>query len=107
MAGKQDEINSVSAGLNAGADAVMGALGGLSSVGDFAATTEAVTGEMTGGIGSIPDISSSLGSALSFANVVTNVFAGELKPKQALQISINLVLVVLLDQIVKLQVLVD
>ena len=84
ISGKQDEINTVSAGLNAGADAVMGALGGLSSVGDFAATTEAVTGEMTGGIGSIPDISSSLGSALSFANVVTNVFAGELKPKQAL-----------------------
>ena len=63
----------------------MGALGGLSSVGDFAATTGSVqTGGMTGGIGSIPDISSSLGSALSFANVVTNVFAGELKPKQAL-----------------------
>ena len=44
ISGKQDEINSVSAGLNAGADAVMGALGGLSSVGDFAATTESVTG---------------------------------------------------------------
>ncbi len=84
ISGKQDEINTVSAGLNAGADAVMGALGGLSSVGDFAATTEEVTGEMTGGIGSIPDISSSLGSALSFFNIVTNVFSGELKPKQAL-----------------------
>ena len=84
ISGKQDEINSVSAGLNAGADAVMGALGGLSSVGDFAATTGQSAGEMTGGIGNIPDISSSLGSALSFANVVTNVFAGELKPKQAL-----------------------
>ena len=32
ISGKQDEINTVSAGLNAGADAVMGALGGLSSV---------------------------------------------------------------------------
>ena len=30
--------------MNAGADAVMGALGGLSSVGDFASTAEAVTG---------------------------------------------------------------
>ena len=84
IGGKQDEINSVSAGLNAGADAVMGALGGLSSVGDFAATAGQVSGGIAGGIGSIPDISSSLGSALSFANVVTNVFAGELKPKQAL-----------------------
>lgn len=84
IGGKQDEINSVSAGLNAGADSVMGALGGLSSVGDFAATAGQVSGGITGGIGSIPDISSSLGSALSFANVVTNVFAGELKPKQAL-----------------------
>ena len=81
---KQDEINSVSAGLNAGADSVMGALGGLASVGDFAATAGEVTGEMAGGIGSIPDISSSLGSALGFANVISNVFAGELKPKQAL-----------------------
>ena len=84
IGGKQDEINSVSAGLNAGADAVMGALGGLSSVGDFAATAGQVSGGIAGGIGNIPDISSSLGSALSFANVVTNVFAGELKPKQAL-----------------------
>ena len=84
IGGKQDEINSVSAGLNAGADAVMGALGGLSSVGDFAATAGQVSGGIAGGIGSIPDISSSLGSALSFANVVTNVFSGELKPKQAL-----------------------
>ena len=84
IGGKQDEINSVSAGLNAGADAIMGALGGLSSVGDFAATAGQVSGGIAGGIGSIPDISSSLGSALSFANVVTNVFAGELKPKQAL-----------------------
>jgi len=84
IGGKQDEINSVSAGLNAGADAIMGALGGLSSVGDFAATAGEVSGGITGGIGSIPDISSSLGSALSFANVVTNVFSGELKPKQAL-----------------------
>ena len=84
IGGKQDEINSVSAGLNAGADAVMGALGGLSSVGDFAATAGEVSGGIAGGIGSIPDIASSLGSALSFANVVTNVFAGELKPKQAL-----------------------
>ena len=84
IGGKQDEINSVSAGLNAGADAIMGALGGLSSVGDFAATAGEVSGGIAGGIGSIPDISSSLGSALSFANVVTNVFSGELKPKQAL-----------------------
>ena len=84
IGGKQDEINSVSAGLNAGADAVMGALGGLSSVGDFAATAGQVSGGIAGGIGNIPDISSSLGSALSFANVITNVFAGELKPKQAL-----------------------
>ena len=84
IGGKQNEINSVSAGLNAGAESVMGALGGLSSVGDFAATAGQVTGGMAGGLGGIPDISSSLGSALSFANVVTNVFAGELKPKQAL-----------------------
>ena len=84
IGGKQDEINSVSAGLNAGADAIMGALDGLSSVGDFAATAGEVSGGIAGGIGSIPDISSSLGSALSFANVVTNVFSGELKPKQAL-----------------------
>ena len=84
IGGKQDEINSVSAGLNAGADAIMGALGSISSVGDFAATAGEVSGGIAGGIGSIPDISSSLGSALSFANVVTNVFSGELKPKQAL-----------------------
>ena len=65
---------------------------------------EAVTEKLTGGIGSIPDISSSLGSVEFY--VVTNVFAGELKPKQALADFHNLVLVDLLDQIVKLQVLV-
>ena len=46
------KVKSISiSGLTAGADAVMGALGGLSSVGDFAATTGSVTGEMTGGAG--------------------------------------------------------
>ena len=74
--------------MTAGADSIMGALGGLSSVGDFASTVGSVTeggAGITDGLSEgIPDISSSLGSALSFANVVTNVFAGELKPKQAL-----------------------
>ena len=88
IGGKKDEINSVAGSMTAGADSIMGALGSLSSVGDFASTVGSVT---EGGAGiteglseGIPDISSSLGSALSFANVVTNVFAGELKPKQAL-----------------------
>ena len=38
----------------------------------------------SGAVNMIPDIAGGLGAALDFANVIANVFAGELEPKKAI-----------------------
>ena len=43
-----------------------------------------ITGGMGGAVNMIPDIAGGLGAALDFANVIANVFAGELEPKKAI-----------------------
>ena len=56
----------------------------INSFGDFGASADVITGGMGGAVNMIPDIAGGLGAALDFANIVANVFAGELPPKQAI-----------------------
>jgi len=80
--GVQAEMDSVASTLSAGRDLISGGLG--DSFGDFGAATDVITGGMGGAVNMIPDIAGGLGAALDFANIVANVFAGELPPKQAI-----------------------
>ena len=80
--GVQAEMDSVSSALSAGKELMSNGLG--DSFGDFGASADVITGGMGGAVNMIPDIAGGLGAALDFANVVANVFAGELPPKQAI-----------------------
>ena len=80
--GVQSEKDSVASTLSAGKELMSTGLG--DAFGDFGANADIVTGGMDGAINMIPDIAGGLGAALDFANIVANVFAGELPPKQAI-----------------------
>ena len=80
--GIQSEMDSVASTLSAGKELMSNGLG--DSFGDFGATADVITGGMGGAVNMIPDIAGGLGAALDFANIVANVFAGELPPKQAI-----------------------
>ena len=80
--GVQAEMDSVASTLSAGKELMSTGLG--DAFGDFGANADIVTGGMDGAINMIPDIAGGLGAALDFANIVANVFAGELPPKQAI-----------------------
>ena len=80
--GIQGDIDSVSATISQGQELISGGLG--DSLGDFGATAATVTGGMDGMLNMMPDISSSLGAALEFSNIIANVFPGELTPKKAI-----------------------
>ena len=80
--GVQSEMDSVSSTLSAGRDLMSAGLG--DNFGDFGASADVITGGMGGAVNMIPDIAGGLGAALEFANIVANVFAGELPPKQAI-----------------------
>jgi len=80
--GVQAEMDSVASTLSAGKELMSTGLG--DAFGDFGANADIVTGGMDGAISMIPDIAGGLGAALDFANIVANVFAGELPPKQAI-----------------------
>ncbi len=80
--GIQGELDGVTSALSAGTEAMSIGLG--DSFGDFGAAADTVTGGMDGAISMIPDIAGGLGAALDFANIVANVFAGELEPKKAI-----------------------
>ena len=80
--GVQSEMDSVSSTISAGKELMSAGLG--DSFGDFGAATDVITGGMGGAVNMIPDIAGGLGAALDFANIIANVFAGELPPKQAI-----------------------
>ena len=80
--GVQSEMDSVSSTLSAGKELMSAGLG--DNFGDFGASADVITGGMGGAIDMIPDIAGGLGAALDFANIVANVFAGELPPKKAI-----------------------
>ena len=80
--GVQSEMDSVASTLSAGKELMSAGLG--DSFGDFGASADVITGGMGGAVNMIPDIAGGLGAALDFANIVANVFAGELPPKQAI-----------------------
>ena len=80
--GIQGEINGVTSALSAGQEAMSAGLG--DSLGNFAADASVVTNEMDGMLNMMPDIASGLGAALDFTNIIMNVFAGELPPKEAI-----------------------
>ena len=80
--GVQSEMDSVASTLSAGKEFMSSGLGDL--FGDFGSSADIVTNGMDGAISMIPDIAGGLGSALDFANVISNVFPGELEPKKAI-----------------------
>ena len=82
LEGVQGEMDSVASTLSAGREVMENGLGDL--FGDFGANADIISGDMDGAVKSIPDITGGLGAALDFANVVANVFAGELEPKKAI-----------------------
>ena len=79
---KQGELNGLSSTFAASRDLMSSGLG--DSFGNFGETAGAVTNSMSGALNMIPDISSGLGAALDFQNVIANVFPGELMPKKAI-----------------------
>jgi len=80
--GIQGDIDSVSATISQGQSLISGGLG--DSLGNFGETAASVTGGMDGMLNMMPDISSGLGAALEFKNIIMNVFPGELEPKKAI-----------------------
>ena len=80
--GVQSEMDSVASTLSAGKELMSAGLG--DSFGDFGASADVITGGMGGAVNMIPDIAGGLGAALDFANIVANVFAGDLEPKKAI-----------------------
>jgi len=79
---KQGELTGLSSTFAANRDIISGGLG--DSFGDFGDSAAVVTNSMGGALDMIPDISSGLGAALDFQNVIANVFPGELMPKKAI-----------------------
>ena len=79
---KQGELAGLSSTFAANRDLISGGLG--DSFGDFGNSADVVTNSMGGALDMIPDISSGLGAALDFQNVIANVFPGELMPKKAI-----------------------
>ena len=82
LEGVQGEMDGVASTLSAGQEAMQSGLGDL--FGDFGDNANATVGGMEGAVNMIPDIAGGLGAALDFANVIANVFAGELEPKKAI-----------------------
>ena len=80
--GLQGELDGVSSVLRDSQELIGSGLG--DSLGNFGNDASVVSNSMSGALEMMPDISSSLGSALGFANIVMNVFAGDLEPKQAI-----------------------
>ena len=79
---KQGELNGLSSTFSASRDLISSGLG--DSFGNFGDSADVVTSNMGGALNMIPDISSGLGAALDFQNVIGNVFPGELMPKKAI-----------------------
>ena len=82
LEGVQGEMDGVASTLSAGQEAMQSGLGDL--FGDFGDNANVTVGSMEGAVNMIPDIAGGLGAALDFANVIANVFAGELEPKKAI-----------------------
>ena len=80
--GLQGELDGVSATLRDSQELIGSGLG--DSMGNFANDASIVSNSMDGALNMMPDINSGLGAALEFANIVMNVFAGDLPPKQAI-----------------------
>ena len=80
--GIQGDIDTVSATITQGQALMSGGLG--NSLGSFGDTVGTVTNSMSGALNMMPDISSGLGAALEFKNIIMNVFPGELEPKKAI-----------------------
>lgn len=80
--GLQGELDGVSSALRDSQELIGSGLG--DSLGNFGNDASVVSNNMSGALEMMPDISSGLGAALDFANIVMNVFAGELPPKQAI-----------------------
>ena len=80
--GVQAEMDSVSSTISAGRELMSAGLG--DNFGDFGSGVDVMTGGMGGAVNKIPDIAGGLGAALDFANIIMNVFPGELEPKKAI-----------------------
>ena len=80
--GLQGELDGLSSTISAGRDLISSGLG--DAFGNFGETADIVSGGMDGALNMMPDIAGGLGAALDFANIIMNVFAGELEPKKAI-----------------------
>ena len=80
--GIQGDLDGLSGVLKGGQDLMAGGLG--DSLGNFGAEADVVSNGMSGALNMMPDIAGGLGAALDFANIIMNVFAGELEPKKAI-----------------------
>ena len=80
--GLQGELDGLSSTISAGRDLMSSGLG--DAFGNFGETADIVSGGMDGALNMMPDIAGGLGAALDFANIIVNVFAGELEPKKAI-----------------------
>ena len=80
--GLQGELDGLSSTISAGRDLISSGLG--DAFGNFGETADIVSGGMDGALNMMPDIAGGLGAALDFANIIVNVFAGELEPKKAI-----------------------
>ena len=80
--GIQGEMDGLSGTFSASRALISSGLG--DSFGNFGDSADIVTNSMGGALNMMPDISSGLGAALDFTNVIGNVFPGELMPKKAI-----------------------
>ena len=80
----QSQMGSIGGLVSSGSDAISGGIGAFSAASDFMDTASQVSNGMDGALNMIPDISSGLGGALDFQNIIYSIFPGELEPKKAL-----------------------
>ena len=80
--GVQGEVDGVTSSVSAGVDQISGVLGDDSA--DFSDRSSAISNSLSGSLEMIPDIAGGLGAALSFTNILLNVFSGEIEPKVAI-----------------------
>lgn len=80
--GLQGELDGVSATLRDGQELIGSGLG--QSLGNFGNNASVVSNGMSGALEMMPDVAGGLGAALDFANIIMNVFAGEVQPKKAI-----------------------
>ena len=82
--GLQSQMGSINGMITSGTESISKGIGDFSSSGDFIAGASSAFSEMDGALNMIPDITSGLGQALDFKNIIYSIFPGEKEPKKAI-----------------------